>query len=205
MDNFLWFMAFCGLVLCVLADFASATDSDRQPVCYYLIMLPVLILKELKKPFSLTKKSKSVAVYADNSPLGNELKLLEEIHLRKCKAFGNYENTGWKNLMLTLEKRITDLQELNLKERTEKSKADLDKVKMVKSMETFNLCSELVLKNQVLVKAIKEADEPQGVLMLQRVFGFSPQEAESNRQMLLQIVRGVKRYGKQNSRNRFSA
>lgn len=170
MNEFLWIVATIILIFWVIADFASAAGSDRQPVCYYLIMLPVLILQGLKKLFSLTKKSKSVAVYADNSPLKNELKLLEEIHMRQCKAFGRYDKDGLKNLKLTLEKRIADLQELNLKERTEKSKADLDKAKMVKSMETFNLCSELVLKNQVLVKAIKEADEPQGVLMLQRVF-----------------------------------
>ncbi len=191
------FMGICAIIVLFLIDLGFASDDQRKPLCYHLIMLPVLILRELpgfmKTVFPKRKNTALSAVGSDNPQIDKELKRIREItETRTLKGrLDTYK--ALDNLLETTEQRVRDLQSLDLKEKTEQSKVDLSKFKMVKSLETFNLCSDLIRKNAVLMNSIKNTSDEQGILILQKVMGMSPEEAKANGRMLLQIVLWCKR------------
>lgn len=87
---------------------------------------------------------------------------------------------------------IEKMQKLDIHERAQKQILDLQNYRMVNSLETFNLCLELIRNNPFLADMLKEVNEDEGAVILKNTTGLDDVQFKNNLPMLKQAVAMVK-------------
>lgn len=134
----------------------------------------------------LKSKTQLSKLKTDNSKLQYEIAVYKDLD-------SNLRLGIKKDNMLEMQKKyIDELQKLDIVSRNSKATVEMQNFKMVKSIETFNICCDLVAKNKILMNLISKSNENEGMEILRRTFNFNDEEFKANKNSLKQIVISVK-------------
>lgn len=139
----------------------------------------VNLLPRINTPKTLTKLD------TDNPQLKYEM-----------EVFKGLAESGLANnekMLETQREHIEELQKLDRTTRGEKKTIELQNFKMIKSIETFNLCCELIARNPILMDMLVKGSEDEGVEILRRTINLDDEGFNNNKNSLKQIVSCVKK------------
>ncbi|MBQ8751346.1 MAG: hypothetical protein IJZ30_06905 [Alphaproteobacteria bacterium] len=130
-------------------------------------------------------KLKFTKLSTDNPQLKYEMAVYKD--LARTAVFCN------DKMVETQREHIEELQKLDRASRNEKKAIEMQNFKMVKSIETFNLCCELISRNPVLMNMLVKGSEDEGVEILRRTINLDDEGFNNNKNSLRQIVCCVKK------------
>lgn len=197
MDPF-WLFIVIPIMFMFFVDLIATSESDRKPIIYCLLVgsfvfigksISFLFNKGHQTFVNTSKKALTIPTETNNPQLAFELN-----HYKDFIAKHSLCDSSSIAFLDMQEARIRSLQELDIQEKRQTDEVDIKNYKMVKSLENFNLCSQLLLSNPVLMDMVKKADETRGMQILAGVMGLSSEQANANRKMLLQVVQMVKNH-----------
>ena len=145
-----------------------------------IVSLPLLslFLQDLKKSGYLSPNFKILKTTSPNSQLAHAMDVYQDL----------LKSNADSSILETQRKYIEALQELE----QSKKQVELNNFSMVKSIETFNLCYELVMRNSLLRDMIYNNSEEEGMQILRRTANMNIDDFNNNRQSLKQLVCYVK-------------
>lgn len=128
------------------------------------------------------RKNTNVLAKADNARVDAEYEVFNQLH----NAFAS------ETMLEHQRKQIAKVHQLDLSEREQKSLLMMQNYKMVKSLETFNICLELIRNNPILADMLKQSSENDAVVILRDATGLDDSQFKDNLPMLKQTVALVK-------------
>jgi hypothetical protein len=149
------------------------------------IALIFLFLKLLEGIFPIKTKNKQLSKLSSDNP---QLKYEMEVY----RALVNDGLRANDTMLETQREHIAGLQKLDRAFRNEKRVIEVQNFKMVKSIETFNLCCELISRNPILMDMLLKRSEDEGVEILRQTINLNDIDFNNCKNSLKQIVCCVK-------------
>lgn len=121
----------------------------------------------------------------------------ERVLIEECRELADCSahhmcSSKYESLFNTVRNRLEDVQQREAQKEAAQQAIELEHFKMVKSMELFNLLCQMIMQNPILAEKLRQAKEDNAVFLLRGMFGFTDQQFENNKQLLLQVVKLVK-------------